>query len=88
MKGIIAKKNLLKMIIYSLVTLVTVGICVYVIFFMYNNVYKTFVYTDEVLSIDENQDISVIDIDRFREIESDFQKKKERRETDVFMDFD
>lgn len=88
MKWLFLKKDLFKAIGYSLITLVVIGLCIYVIYFMYNNVYKTFVYTDEVLSINTDQEINVLNIEEFNNIKSSLGEKKEKRRLDIFMDFE
>jgi hypothetical protein len=54
---------------------------------MYNNVYKTLVYTDEVLTINKEREISPVDFDRFLEVKKEMEKKKEKRSVDVFIEF-
>lgn len=82
-----SKKYMYKIAAYVVVIVFISVLFIYVSFFMYNNVYKTLVYTDEVLTINKEREISPVDFDRFLEVKKEMEEKKEKRSVDVFIEF-
>ncbi len=88
MKIALSKKNMSKAITYLVIVIFMLSLFIYVLFFMYKNVYKTFVYTDKVLTINESQEITTVDIENFEQIKNKLKNKKHQSRADVFIGFE
>ncbi len=87
MKIALSKKNMSKAITYVVIVIFMFSLFIYVFFFMYKNVYKTFVYTDKILTINESQEITTVDIENFEQIKNKLKNKKHQSKADVFIEF-